>query len=99
MLSFLASLLAKVSGGAAPPEAPAFDTTEYKGYRVRPAPYAARGGFQTAGVIEREIDGQTRQHCFVRADTLPSAEEAATLALSKARQIIDEQGDGIFKEG
>jgi hypothetical protein len=98
MLSFLSSLLAKVSGGGAPAAPPAFDAIEYKGYRVRPAPYPARGGFQTAGVIEREIGGETKQHCFVRADTLPSADEAAALALSKARQIIEEQGDGIFKE-
>jgi hypothetical protein len=97
MLSFLTGLLSRFGGGAsAPAAAPVFDTVEYKGYRLRPAPYPAKGGFQTAGVIEKEIGGETKQHCFVRAETHPSQDDAATFAVVKARQIVDEQGDRIF---
>jgi hypothetical protein len=97
MLSFLTGLLSRFSGGPAAPAAPVFDTVEYRGYRLRPAPYPAKGGFQTAGVIEKEFDGETRRHDFVRAETHPTLEEAASFALVKGRQIVDEQGDRIFE--
>ncbi len=96
MLSFLTGLFSRLGGGGAAPAEPAFDAVEYKGYRLRPAPYAAKGGFQTAGVIEKEIDGETKQHRFVRAETHPSQDDAAHFALVKGRQIVDEQGDRIF---
>jgi hypothetical protein len=35
-------------------------------------------------------------HEFVRADRLNSRDEAVSFALAKARQIIDEQGNGLF---
>jgi hypothetical protein len=39
-----------------------------------------------------------QRHDFVRADRFSSKDEAASLTISKGRQIIDEQGDGIFKQ-
>ncbi|KAA2241057.1 HlyU family transcriptional regulator [Salinarimonas soli] len=99
MLSFISSLLSRLSGGASAPAAPAFDAVEYKGYRLRPDPYPGKGGFQTAGIIEKEIAGETKQHRFVRAETHPSQDDAANFALVKARQIVDEQGDRIFDGG
>ncbi len=95
MPSFLSRLFGRLSGPAAP-AAPAFETTEYRGYRLRPDPYPSKGGFQTAGVIEKEIAGEVRSHRFVRAETHPSQDDAAAFALVKARQIVDEQGDRIF---
>ena len=37
-----------------------------------------------------------KEHRFIRADRYPSLDVATEIALSKARQIIDEQGDGLF---
>ena len=50
-----------------------------------------------AGSISRTFDdGATRTHDFIRADLMPSEEQAAEFAARKARQIIDEQGDRVF---
>ncbi len=94
MLGWLKNLFA--GGPSAPAESD--EGVEYKGYLIRPAPYPDRGGYQTAGVIEREIDGRLCSHRFVRAEVHPAREDAAAFALSKGRQIVDEQGDRIFEE-
>ena len=38
---------------------------EYKGYRIRPAPYRTGGEFQTAGVIRKDAPGDERKHEFI----------------------------------
>ena len=52
----------------------------------------------TAGVIRKEVDGETKEHRFLRADTHASAESANDFAVIKGRQIIDEQGERIFRD-
>jgi hypothetical protein len=73
------------------------DAVEYKGYRIRPTPYPATGGFQTAGVIEKDFPEGMKEHRFVRAETHASREGAAEFAVSKGKQIVDQQGDGMFR--
>ncbi|MBB4040725.1 hypothetical protein GGR34_002382 [Microvirga flocculans] len=99
MASFLKDLWNRLSGksGAAQREEPAAEAVEYKGFRIRPAPYSARGGYQTAGIIEKDFETGLKEHRFVRAETHPSKDEAASFAIVKARQIIDEQGDSLFR--
>ena len=75
---------------------PAVEPTEYKGYLITPAPYPAKGQFQTAGVIEKEFGADRKQHRFVRAETHPTLADAVTFSLAKGKQIVDEQGDRIF---
>jgi hypothetical protein len=72
------------------------DPVEYKGFVIRAAPYKNNGGYQTAGVIEREINGERKEHRFIRADSYASYEDAVNFTLGKARQIIDLQGERIF---
>jgi hypothetical protein len=93
MLSFLKSLFGGARSGR--PE-PAAEPVEYKGFRITPAPYAASGGFQTAGTIAKDFPEGAREHRFVRAETHPSRDDAAAFAVRKAQQIIDEQGDRLF---
>ena len=83
-------------GGAANREEPAAEALEYKGFRIRPAPYSARGGYQTAGIIEKDFEAGMKEHRFVRAETHPSKDDASAFAIAKGRQIIDEQGERIF---
>jgi hypothetical protein len=83
-------------GGTSGQEEPAADAVEYKGFRIRPVPYSAKGGYQTAGVIEKDFEAGMKGHRFVRAETHPSKDEAAAFAIAKGRQIIDEQGDRVF---
>ena len=91
----LSSIFGRLFGGGGN-EAAAAPSVEYKGYTIRPAPYANKGQYQTAGFIEKEIDGEVKQHRFIRADLHASREQAVAFSTSKAQQIIDEQGDRIF---
>jgi hypothetical protein len=85
------------SGGGRPSNGPAIQTVEYKGYRIKPAPYRANDQYQTAGVIEKDTPEGVKEHRFVRADTYNSRDDAIAFTVSKAKQIIDQLGDRIFK--
>jgi len=71
---------------------------EYKGYRIRPAPYRTNGQYQTAGIIEKDAPDGMKSHRFVRADMHHSREDAIAFTISKAKQIIDLQGDRCFEK-
>jgi hypothetical protein len=73
------------------------EPVEYKGFIIRAAPFKSEGHYQTAGVIEREIDGVRKEHRFIRADAYASYNDAVNFTLTKARQIIDLQGERIFR--
>ncbi len=49
------------------------------------------------GLIQQFDDGVKEQH-FIRADMFATRDEAEACALRKGQQIIDEQGDRLFKE-
>jgi len=72
------------------------DPIEYKGFVIRAAPYKNNGGYQTAGIIEREVGGVRKEHRFIRADAHASYDDAVSFTLNKARQIVDLQGERIF---
>lgn len=99
MFSKLKAAWSRLAGesGAAPPGAPTGPAVEYNGYRIRPAPYRSGGQFQTAGVIEKDFPDGTKEHRFIRAETHPSEDDAKEFAITKARQIIDQQGDKMFR--
>ena len=93
-MSFWSALFGRRAGAEA---AKVADPVEYKGYVIRAAPYKNEGGaYQTAGTIEREIDGVPKAHRFIRADAYASYDDALNFTLNKARQIIDLQGERIF---
>jgi hypothetical protein len=92
-MSFLSALFGRL-GAAQPAKVP--DPVEYKGFIIRPAPYKSEGHYQTAGTIEREIDGVRKEHRFIRADAFASYDDAVSFTLGKARQIVDLQGERMF---
>ena len=92
------SFFKKLFGGGGTPAAPkAVKSAEHKGFTIEARPYKEGGQFQLAGVISKEIEGQRKEHSFVRADRFTSLDEAADIAVLKGRQIIDEQGEKIFR--
>lgn len=97
-MSFLKSLFG-IGGDKAAGDAPAAvaKEAEHKGFIIRAMPYKEGGQFQTAGTISKEVDGEMKEYKFVRADRFSTLEEAADLSLSKGRQIVDEQGERVFK--
>lgn len=97
------SFLKKLFGGgrdAGQPESGggALGREEYKGFVIKAVEMRAGSEYQLAGSIEKEIDGEAKSYSFVRADRISSKDDLVTMALAKGRQIIDEQGDGIFKQ-
>jgi hypothetical protein len=99
MFSKLKAAWARLAGGQGGGESdePAA-AVEYKGYRIRPAPYRTNSLYQTAGIIEKAFAEGVKEHRFIRADTHQSKQDAIDFAISKAKQIIDLQGDRMFDE-
>ena len=69
------------------------EPVEYNGFTIRAAPYKAEGQYQTAGIITKDVGGVTKEHKFIRADRHASFDDAVEFSLSKARQIVDQQGE------
>ena len=69
----------------------------YKGFTVKSLIMPVGSEYQLAGLIEKEIDGELKSYKFVRADRFSSKEDVVSFALAKGRQIIDEQGDSIYR--
>jgi hypothetical protein len=87
-------------GGGAEPKSiePAVVGEEsYKGYTVKAITMMVGSEYQLAGTIHKTIEGETKTYQFVRADRFSSKEDVVNFALAKGRQIIDEQGDAIFR--
>ena len=72
-------------------------STLYNGFEIRPQPVHDSNGWRVSGTIVKEIDGTVKEHEFVRADSCSDQESAVALTLRKAQQLIDEQGERIFK--
>lgn len=96
-MSFWKSLFGGGQGVASDPaKAKVVEQVEYKGFTIAAQPYAEGGQFQVAGSISKDIDGVRKEHRFVRADRFGTIEEAAAMMVTKAKQMIDQQGVKIF---
>lgn len=93
------SLLSRLFGGGSSTSTPkaAAQPEVYNGYSIYPEPANEGSRWRVGARIEKEIDGEIRTHTLIRADTLEDMNSAVSASLGKARQIIDEQGDGIFR--
>ena len=74
------------------------DAVEYKGFSIVPTPRKAQGGWTTEGTISKPAGDETRSEHFIRADMLMSEEDAVDYSVAKAKKIIDEQGERLFKD-
>lgn len=92
-MSFWKSLF---GGGSSSSEPKASAPVEYNGFTISAAPYKAEGQYQTAGTISKDVGGVTKEHKFVRADRHASYDDAVEFSVSKAKQIVDQQGERMF---
>ena len=92
------SFLKRLFGGGDDANAPAapMKQVEHEGFVIRATPYKEGAEFQTCGVVSKEIDGETKEHRFVRAERFPTLEGAAEHSITKGKQIVDQQGERIF---
>lgn len=95
-MSFLKRLF---GGGAKTPLQPAPSLTEtHAGFAIQATPYQDGSQWRLCGVVTKEIDGEKREHRFIRADLFVTCEEAEAATLRKARQLIDQEGERIFEK-
>jgi hypothetical protein len=87
------------SGAAAASGVADAEAVEYKGYKIRPACRRDGGQWLTVGVIAKQVGDELKQEQFIRADKYATKEDAEACAITKGRQIIDEQGDRLFRDG
>jgi len=85
-------------GGNKAEETARHEAVEYKGFSIVPTPHKAPGGWTTEGTISKPAGEDTRSERFIRADMLMSEEEAVDYSVNKAKKIIDEQGERLFKQ-
>ncbi len=84
-------------GGAANDGAPRVLGEEtYQGFAIRALEMRTGGEFQLCGEIEKTIGDEARIKEFIRADKLSGEDQVVSVTLAKGRQIIDEQGEGLF---
>ncbi len=89
------SLLSRLFGSGKPPDTVA-EPEIYKEMRILAEPIAEGQNYRLSARITQDKDGQVREHHLIRADTFQDKEQAASAAIAKARQVIDEQGERLF---
>ncbi|MDX8347703.1 HlyU family transcriptional regulator [Cognatiyoonia sp. IB215446] len=68
----------------------------YQEMQILPEPMAEGSTYRLCARITQTKDGETREHVLIRADTFQDREAAVTASITKAKQMIDEQGEGLF---
>ena len=94
------SLLKSLFGGrsaSATPEETLGEPVDYKGFVIRAAPFKSEGQYQTAGIVAKDVGGVRKEHRFIRADRHTSLNDALEFSLTKAKKLVDEQGERIFE--
>ena len=89
-------LWSRFFGGKQERESTSVLSEEHKGFRITPKPIREGSHYRIAAQIEKEVAGVLRVYDLVRADTVVNPDEARTLSLAKARQVIDEQEERLF---
>jgi hypothetical protein len=93
----LGKLMGKLFGGSGGTASAPSEAVEYKGYQIVADPLANGSQFNVAGFIRKDFPDGAKEHRFVRADTHGSRDDAAGHSVQKAQQLIDEQGDRLFR--
>ena len=91
-------LLSRILGKGESESTPEADLVDHEGYRIKPAPSKQGSNYNTAGYIYKDdSSGETLEHYFIRADTHTDFDAACEHSVFKAKQIIKELGDRMFK--
>lgn len=90
------SLFSKLFGGGAT-KTPEPKGEDHNGFTIFVDPMRDGPRWRVAARIEKTVDGATKTHQMIRADTMESREAAAEATLGKAKMLIDQQGDAIFE--
>ena len=97
VLGIIKRLFTSADGPAGATVTATAESFDHAGFRVQPAPIKEDGGWRVAGNISKEVDGEVLQHEFIRADVIANETEAVEVTSNKARRLIDEQGERLFR--
>ncbi len=76
---------------------PTVEPVEYKSFLIYPNSEPDGSQFRIAGKLTKEINGELKEHRFIRSDVISSKANADELVVSKAKVLIDQLGDSLFK--
>lgn len=93
-MSFWKNLLGNRSGDSDVSEPSA--EFEHDGYQISVTPQKEGGQYRLCAVISKELEGELKNHRLIRADLFTSESDCVDATVRKAKQVIKEQGDGIF---
>lgn len=93
----MAGFFKKLFGGGEP-AAPA-EPHSYADCLIYPKPHQSAGSWRVGGTITKEINGDVLERIYIRADSFPSESEAFEFSVTKAKQIIDQNGQMLFGDG
>ncbi|MDX1655285.1 MAG: HlyU family transcriptional regulator [Candidatus Competibacteraceae bacterium] len=79
-------------------EAEPAEPVTYRDFQIIPHPKAEGGRYFIAGTIRKETGQGLQEHHFIRADQFTDRDLALEQTVLKAQRIIDEQGDGLFRQ-
>ena len=95
-MSFLKKLFGGGSSGEAGPAKPT-KQLEYNGFIIAATPYKEGGQWQTCGTVTKTVNGEVKEHRFIRADRFSDEDAAADHAILKGQQIVDQLGERVFQ--
>jgi hypothetical protein len=93
-MSFFKRLFGSRSAGVTASFAP--ESQEYKDHTIFAEPVKDNGQWRLAGRVTKTIDGETKEHKFVRADVFSSRDDAVSFAFKKGELIVDQMGKTLF---
>ncbi|WP_170429067.1 HlyU family transcriptional regulator [Ruegeria arenilitoris] len=87
------SLFSKLFGGG---EKSKPEPVVYNGFEIFPDLMSEGSKYRLLARIEKTIDGDRKTYTVIRADVFDSRDQAESISIAKAKQVIDEQGERIF---
>ncbi len=95
LLKFLRTLMSAQTPSSGPPTEA--QPVHYQGYTIVASPRKVEGGWTTEGDIKKEMGGELKSEHFIRIDTHSDRSDAISFSVIKAKKIIDELGDALFR--
>lgn len=94
-MSFFKKLFGGSGGDGGGPKVAARET--YKDFIIEASPMAEGGQYRLRAFILESDDPDARRETVIRADLFASADAATEYSVTKAKQVIDEQGKALFR--
>lgn len=93
-MSFFKRIFGSRSAGVTASFAP--ESQDYKDHTIFAEPVKDNGQWRLAGRVTKTIDGEVKEHKFVRADVFSSRDDAVSFAFKKGELIVDQLGKSLF---